>query len=157
MRSDAALQSEPVSDADLEAAGDAESIEARLVRVVLVDTRPERLRIMRILIERSGLVSEISEADSAESVLEEVGRCDADIVVLEIQMPVDTGLAIVAALRERFPLLRIVICSFHQLAATKQTALEMGADAYLQKPLDFPAFATLLRLFATTERVSASS
>ena len=33
------------------------------------------------------------------------------------------------------PLLRIVVCSFHNEAATRESALARGADIYLTKPI----------------------
>jgi DNA-binding NarL/FixJ family response regulator len=60
---------------------------------------------------------------------------DAVIVILDIQMPVEEGLNTIAVLRGRSPRLRIVVCSFHCEAATRQRALAHRADAYLVKPV----------------------
>jgi DNA-binding NarL/FixJ family response regulator len=125
---------------------------AALPGVVLVDVRSERLAVMRTLLDGTGLVSVVGEADTQERALEEIARCRADVVVVEIQMPVDAGLATVAALRQRFPDLRIVVCSFHLGAETQRLALENGADTYLAKPVDIAALGRLLRLYATTTR-----
>jgi len=132
-----------------------EPIAAPLARVILVDTRPERLRVMRMLLDRSGLVTVVGEADSQSSALEQAGREGADLAIVEIQMPVDEGLATVAALRRDFPELRIVVCSFDQNATTRRLADENGCDAYVGKPIDLGRLADLLRHFATTTREPA--
>ena len=136
-------------------ASEPESFATALVRVVLVDARPERLRVMRMLLDASGLVTVVGEADSRDGAIEEVGRAGADLAIIEIQMPVDEGLATIAALRQRFPEVRIVVCSFDQNAATRRLAAENGSDAYLGKPIDLGRFADLLRVFATSTRQPA--
>lgn len=40
-------------------------------------------------------------------------RGDVEVAVIEIQMPIETGLATIAALRAKQPSLVIVVCSFH--------------------------------------------
>jgi DNA-binding NarL/FixJ family response regulator len=128
---------------------------APLARVVLVDVRTERMAVMRTLLEGTELVSVVGEADSEAVALAEVERGHADLAVVEVQMPVAAGLAMVSALRGRFPELRIVVCSFHLLTATKDQAIENGADDYLAKPVDVRALGRLLRHYAATPREPA--
>jgi len=104
------------------------------VRVVAVDTRRERRQVIRQLLEHSFRPAEIAEADSRAAAIELVQRCHPDLVVLEIQMPLEEGLDTIAALRLASPRPRIVVCSFHRDAATIQDALDRGADAYVTKP-----------------------
>jgi DNA-binding response OmpR family regulator len=66
-------------------------------------------------------------------------------VVLEIQLPVTQGLDTISALRDEFPALPIIVCSFHHDATRKRAALARGADAYLGKPLSPRDLHALLR------------
>ena len=104
------------------------------VRVVAVDSRRERLAVMRQFLERSYKPDEIAEAESRPAALELVARCRPDAVVIEIQMPLQEGLDTITDLGRMSPRPRIVVCSFHHAAATVKAALERGADAYLAKP-----------------------
>jgi DNA-binding NarL/FixJ family response regulator len=104
------------------------------VRVVAVDSRKERRQVMRQFLEHSFRAEEIAEADSRSAAIELVGRCQPDVVVVEIQMPLQEGLATITDLGQLSPRPRIVVCSFHHDAATVVAALERGADAYLAKP-----------------------
>ena len=104
------------------------------VRVVAVDIRNERRRVIRQLLEHSFRPGQIAEADSRAAAVELVDRCQPDLVVLEIQMPLEEGLDTITALRLMSPRPRIVVCSFHRDAATIQSALDRGADAYVTKP-----------------------
>jgi DNA-binding NarL/FixJ family response regulator len=104
------------------------------VRVVALDSRSERRQVLRRLLEHCVEAQEIAEAHSRETAIALVGRCDPDVVVLEIAMPVAEGLDTITALRLMSPALRIVVCSFQRDAATVQAALDRGADAYVTKP-----------------------
>jgi len=106
------------------------------VRVVAVDSRSERRQVIRRLLEHSFMPAEIAEADSRLAAIELVGRCHPDLVVLEIQMPLAEGLDTITDLRQLSPPPRIVVCSFHNDAATVVAALDRGADAYVAKPAD---------------------
>jgi ActR/RegA family two-component response regulator len=104
------------------------------VRVVAVDSRAERLHVMRRLLEHSFQSSEIAEADSREAAVELVGKCQPEVVVVEIQMPLEVGLETIEALSGMSPRPRIVVCSFRHDTATTRAALDRGADAYVAKP-----------------------
>ena len=106
------------------------------IRVVAVDSRGQRRQVMRRMLEHSFEPAEIAEADSQAAAIELVGRCRPDVVVLEIQMPVEVGLDTIDALGRMSPRPRIVICSFRHDPATVAAALDRGADAYVAKPAD---------------------
>jgi len=104
------------------------------VRVVAVDRWTDRRRLMRQLLEHTFDPAEIAEADSRPAAIELVGRCHPDLVVLEIQMPLEEGLDTITDLHQMSPRPRIVVCSFRHDAAAVAAALDRGADAYLAKP-----------------------
>ena len=104
------------------------------VRVVAVDSRGERRQVIRRLLEHSFQPEEIAEADSRTAAIELVGRCRPDVVVLEIQMPLEVGLDTIDTLGRMSPRPRIVVCSFRHDAATVTAAIDRGADAYVAKP-----------------------
>ena len=104
------------------------------VRLVVVDGRIDRRQLMTYVLEQAGEVSVVGYADGPVSAVEAVDRLRADAVLLEIQLPVTQGLDTISALRDDFPDLAIIVCSFHASSATKQAALDRGADAYLVKP-----------------------
>jgi DNA-binding NarL/FixJ family response regulator len=106
------------------------------VRVVICDGRHDRRQLMSYVVEQGGdHVTVVGFADDPASAVEAVDRLSANAVVVEIQLPVARGLDTISALRHDFPALRIIVCSFHDDAQTKCSALAHGADAYLVKPL----------------------
>ena len=106
------------------------------IPIVLVDPRPERRAVLRTVIEHSDVPATVlGEADSETDAINEVVRHAAALVIIDFQPPVQDGLAVVAALRSRFPALVIIVCSFDSAANIRQRALAEGADAYLLKPV----------------------
>ena len=101
---------------------------------ILPDARDERRKVTRRFLEHSFGSEEIAEANSRVTALEVVNRCHPDVVVLEIQMPLEEGLETITQLAAVSPRPRIVVCSFHRDAATIEAARERGADYYLPKP-----------------------
>jgi DNA-binding NarL/FixJ family response regulator len=105
-------------------------------RVVVIDDRHDRRQLMSYVVEHAGDdVSVVGCADGPVTAVDAVDRLGANVVVLEIQIPVAQGLDTISALRDDFPALQILVCSFYQDATTKRDALARGADAYLVKPL----------------------
>lgn len=105
-------------------------------RVILVDSRPERRAVLRSVMEHSDVAASVmGEAGDAAGAMLEVEHHNADLVVVDLQSPVEDGLATVAALRSRFPGLVILVCSFATVETMRQRVLDGGADGYLLKPV----------------------
>jgi DNA-binding NarL/FixJ family response regulator len=116
-----------------------ESSEADLgpvqLRVVLVDARAERRKLMIDVVESSGARAVVvAEAHDLESACTAVAQARPNGVLLDLRMPIPVGLRTVQQLRRTFPSLGIVVCSFDLSAATIHEALLAGADACLRKP-----------------------
>ncbi|PKA41000.1 response regulator [Rhizobium sullae] len=64
-----------------------------------------------------------------------------DMLIADLYMPLDSGLALVARLRmeARFIPIRLCVCSGSDAEEDRERALAAGADSFLQKPLDFAA------------------
>jgi DNA-binding NarL/FixJ family response regulator len=112
------------------------TVTAPTVRVVLVDVRSERRAVMRVMLDHAlGEGTVVAEITKAAEVAASLDRHEADVAVVEIQLPLAEGLATVAALRAARPSLRIVVCSFLRDAVAQAEALKAGADCYLAKPV----------------------
>jgi DNA-binding response OmpR family regulator len=109
------------------------------------DGRVDRRQLMTYVLEHAGDVNVVGYADGPVTAVEAVDRLRANAVLLEIQLPVTQGLDTVSALRDDFPALAIIVCSFHASSATQRAALDRGADAYLAKPFGLRELRAVLR------------
>ena len=106
-------------------------------RVVLIDARADRRAVMRQVFEHSGVdAAVVGEADGETDALAVVEQHKADLAVVELPVPVTDGMAIITALRARFPDLAIVVISFNTDTAVKEQAQAAGANAYLVTPVN---------------------
>lgn len=112
------------------------SLVATGIKVLLIDTLPARLEVLRFLVESPGVAAQVvGTAGDVASAIEQIEANSPDLVVLEIQLPVELGMEIVAAIRQRFPALVIIVCSFRGDSETKARATAAGATTYLVKPV----------------------
>jgi two-component system nitrogen regulation response regulator NtrX len=78
----------------------------------------------------------VAEADSGEAGLEHLDSGEAvDLVFLDIWLPGQDGLAVLARLKETRPDLPVVMISGHGTIETAVTALKNGAFDFIEKPL----------------------
>jgi CheY-like chemotaxis protein len=67
------------------------------------------------------------------------------LLIVDLYMPVDSGVGLVTRLRadHRFASLRIAVCSGSDATADRERALACGADLYVEKPIDLSALVGL--------------
>jgi DNA-binding NarL/FixJ family response regulator len=75
----------------------------------------------------------VGESASGPTTLEEVARLRPDLVVLDIAMPGQDGLAVAEILRRELPTVRILFLSMHDDDASLRRALALGADGFVSK------------------------
>lgn len=94
----------------------------------------------------------IVEAEDGDEALRIVGVMAVDLVVLDMLMPNKDGLETIIELRKRQPDIRILAISSGGVmdrSLLLRTAMAIGADESLQKPLRLETFAdTVTRLLA---------
>jgi response regulator NasT len=101
-------------------------------RVLLVDdNRGFRLEL-RLLLEDCG-IEVVAEGENGQEAVELASRTDADVVLMDLRMPVMDGLQAARALRDRVPSLPVIILSAYEDPALKSEAAAATAYAYLVK------------------------
>jgi len=101
----------------------------------LVDNDPLVHQLYGVLLKREGL--EVLSADSAAKALEHAANRTPDVMVLEIDLPDMSGLAVLKALKQQgvtpgMPV--IVTTSFTEYRICEQEAKAFGATSFLAKP-----------------------
>ncbi|MEM6632247.1 MAG: response regulator transcription factor [Bacteroidota bacterium] len=102
-------------------------------RIILADDHRVLVDgISKIIEEQDDLVV-VGKAHHGEELLALLKRIEADLVVLDINMPGKSGMDICQTLRQTYPSLQILILSMHQDAFHVQTMLQKGANGYITK------------------------
>jgi diguanylate cyclase (GGDEF)-like protein/PAS domain S-box-containing protein len=107
-------------------------------RLLIVDDNEMNRDMFARRLERKGYV--VGVAERAQQLLQRIKRDGADIVLLDVEMPEISGLEALKILREAYSSIELPII---MVTAKNQSedivkALDLGANDYLTKPIDFP-------------------
>jgi two-component system response regulator AtoC len=101
--------------------------------VLVVDDEVALRHLLRLILSRAG--HEVVEAgDGSEALLCLGARPDLRVVLCDLRMPRMDGLQFLAAAREQFPQVRVVLMSAYGASDTAVEALSQGAVDYVDKP-----------------------
>src|SRR5207244_6935821 len=114
------------------------TMNARSNRLLIVDDNEMNRDMLARRLARKGYV--IGLAGNAKELLERVKQDAVDLVLLDIEMPEISGLDALKTLREHYSpaQLPIIMVTAKNQSDDIVKALEMGANDYLTKPIDFP-------------------
>jgi two-component system KDP operon response regulator KdpE len=105
-----------------------------MTRVLVVDDEPPLLRALVLNLTHRGY--EVATASTANGALEQIRRLPPDLLILDLGLPDLDGLDIIRELRNREPMLPVIVLSARSSSQDKVTALDLGAVDYVAKPFD---------------------
>jgi CheY-like chemotaxis protein len=110
---------------------------AQAVRVLVVEDNPINQRVVSRLLERHN--HNVTVASNGRDALEALTGTEFDCVLMDVQMPVMTGLEATEAIREmergsgrRIP---IIAMTAHAMKGDRELCLASGMDGYISKPI----------------------
>ena len=125
--------------------------------ILIADDHPLFREALKGCVARLLPQAHIVEADSAEALFAIAERHpDADLLLLDLNMPGAQGFSALVYLRATQPQLPIVIVSAREEPRTVQRALDHGAAGYLPKPLDLDQLLDITERYYPQERQAAS-
>jgi DNA-binding NarL/FixJ family response regulator len=128
-----------------------------MAKVLVVDDHPLMREGLNELIAAEADLEICGEADSAAGALQAVELLNPDVVVLDLTLGSDDGVALVGTLRQRWPALPILVLSMHDEAVYGERLLAMGVRGYVMKQEASLVILTALRkVIAGEHYVSAA-
>ena len=107
-----------------------------MIRVFIVDDHTLIRDGLRTLLQADPLFEVVGEAGNGQALLDQLPAVAADVVLLDLNMPVLDGLATTHRLRAEYPHLRILLLSMMTHERTIGEALAAGAHGYVLKNAD---------------------
>jgi cyclic di-GMP phosphodiesterase len=109
----------------------------RQAKVMVVDDEPTNIKVVQRLLQLAGYTKFVTTSDSTTA-LALLREAQPDIVLLDLMMPMVSGLEILTEIRadEQFSFLPVIILTAATDRETKLQSLELGATDFLGKPLD---------------------
>jgi CheY-like chemotaxis protein len=105
-------------------------------KVLIVEDNPVNLRLAQFLLEKRGF--SVRKATTGAECLTEMTRELPDIVLMDIQLPGEDGLAVTRKIRSdpRMAAVVVVALTAHAMAGDREKILAAGCDGYIAKPVD---------------------
>ena len=85
------------------------------------------------LLESSGGITVVGEADDGDAAVRMARKCHPDIVVMDILMPGKNGIAATAEIKEKLPETKVLILTTSTVSDDLSAALSAGADGAVTK------------------------
>lgn len=108
----------------------------RSLRILVVDDNQNFCQVMRTILEGVG-VRDIRNAHDLSTARSALGAVTVDVVVTDWHVGAESGLDLVAWIRRQPALapLPVVMLSGHERLASRDVALNAGADEFMEKPI----------------------
>ncbi|HWE25516.1 MAG TPA: response regulator, partial [Myxococcales bacterium] len=103
--------------------------------LLVADADPRSLRILEVALRKAGFA--VTTATDGAEVLRRLQRTQLDALLCELTLPGDDGLSVCRSVRAdaRLGGLPIILMNADREPATREAALQAGADEFLPKPL----------------------
>lgn len=127
---------------------------ARPAEILLVEDNPADIRLTQEVFEEIGLQHHVHVARDGEEALAMLRREGAhaalpepDLVLLDLNLPRKDGREVLAEIKSdvRLNHIPVVVLSTSRAERDVVACYHLHANCYLQKPVDFEAFASLIR------------
>lgn len=112
-------------------------------KVLLVDDEREFVQTLSERLQMRDMGSAV--AYDGESALELVNEDEPEVMILDLKMPGIDGLEVLKKVKKSRPEIEVIILTGHGSDADRKLCMELGAFAYLHKPVDIDVLSETLR------------
>jgi DNA-binding NtrC family response regulator len=102
------------------------------IKVLLVDDEEKFVVSNAKLLSKRGY--DVSTALNGKEALQKLETNDVDVTVLDVKMPGMDGITVLKEIKQRFPLVEVVMLTGHATFESAVSGLKIGASDYLMKP-----------------------
>ncbi len=129
--------------------------ERLLMRILLVEDNEDNRDMLARRLTRKG--HEVEIAINGQEALNALSQARPDIVLMDVSMPVMSGLEATEIIRQTPDIsdLKIIALTAHAMEQDKERCIQAGCDAFATKPVDFKALMDLIGSLTGDARLSA--
>jgi CheY-like chemotaxis protein len=110
-----------------------------MATLLIVDDSPDNMKLFSTILRLKGHV--VHELVDGTGLLDQLAAHPPDLVLMDIQLPVRDGFALLEEIRgSATPTLRVVALTAHAMSGDRDRALAAGFDGYITKPIDVRRF-----------------
>ena len=112
-------------------------------KVLLVDDEREFVQTLSERLELRDMGSAV--AYDGESALNLVAEDEPEVMIIDLKMPGIDGMEVLKKVKETRPEIEVIVLTGHGSEKDRQQCMELGAFAYLQKPVDIDEISEMLK------------
>ncbi len=112
-------------------------------KILLVDDEKEYVQTLSERLMMRDMGSAV--AYDGESALSMVQQDDPEVMILDLKMPGIDGIEVLRRVKSSRPEIEVIILTGHGSDADRKTCMELGAFAYLQKPVEIEELSDTLK------------
>ena len=123
---------------------------SRKASILIVDDEEKLRHYLKKELLRKGY--EVQDAREGKEALDLLARECADVVLLDIYLPGESGVAVLEKIRKEHPLARVIMLTGNATVETALESMKLGAYDYLSKPYNLAELCLLIdRAFAESQ------
>jgi len=109
----------------------------QMIKILLVDDEPSVIKGLNLLVDWAEYnCSIIGSAGNGEIALRKIKELEPDLIIIDINMPIMTGLELLKALKDEEINIKTIILSGHDDFEYLKQGLLFNVENYLLKPVD---------------------
>jgi DNA-binding response OmpR family regulator len=110
------------------------SIMTKQKSILIIDDEPQLRRSLSLILKSCNYL--VTCAENAHEGLRLLQEDRYDLLFLDVKLPDGNGLSLLPTILQRHPSMPVIILTAHGEEAAASEALQLGARAYLLKPID---------------------
>jgi two-component system NarL family response regulator len=115
------------------------------IRIMVVDDHAIVRRGLAALVNSEPDMSVVAEAEDGRQAVEFFRKCQPDVVLMDLRLPIMSGVEAITAIRAEFPQSRIIVLTTYDGDQDIHRALAAGARSYLLKDMRDAEFVATIR------------
>lgn len=109
------------------------------IRTILADDHKLFCDGLDRVLSESGHFEIVAKFHNGQSLLENIGVCKPDLMIIDVEMPKLNGFDTIKRIRVNNPNIKIAVLSMHEESVFSHEAFTLGANAYLNKSMESAA------------------
>jgi CheY-like chemotaxis protein len=125
-----------------------EAVEVQTMRILIAEDHPDNREMLTRRLERRGY--EVHVAENGAEAVEKAKAVAPDLILMDISMPVMSGIEATKALRQssgNVAGVKIVALTAHAMESARRECMEAGCDDFATKPVDFAGLMSLIERY----------
>jgi len=103
------------------------------IRIVVADHSPLYRKMVCNMLEKEPKLQVVAEAEDGLYAVQAVEKLKPDVVLMDVGMPVINGIDATWIIKSKFPNVRVIVLTMHEVDSTSEAAFKAGAFWCLDK------------------------